>query len=372
MTGPHSPRRRSLVGAAGAGLALSGIGRLHAAESAEWQRADLAAAGLDPELPQRLDEVAGKVNLHAVVVVRGGRLALERYYEGTDERWGRPLGKVAFNAGTLHDLRSVSKNVVGLLYGIALAERKVPALDTPVVEAFPAYADLMGDAPRRRILVSHVLSMTMGLDWNEDLPYSDPRNSEIAMETSADRYRYVLGQAIVSAPGEKWRYCGGATALLGGLIARGTGMPLLEYARSRLFAPLGIGESQWTRGSDNVEAAASGLRLRAGDLARIGQLVLQRGQWSGQAVVPAEWIAASLTPRIQAFDGIEYGYQWYAARRADGNPVYLGLGNGGQRLVVTPSRELTYVIFMGNYSRGIGDQVQAALQVQRMIGAAVR
>lgn len=244
-----------------------------------------------PDLAARLDQgvQSGEfANLHAVFIARKGRVEMERYFEGPDERWGTPLGTVAFNADTLHDLRSVSKSIVGLLYGIALAEGKVPALDAPLLDAFPAYADLARDERRRATRISHALAMTMGLEWNEDLPYSDPRNSEISMERSKDRYRYVLERPIVANPGERWRYSGGATALLGHLIAKGAGVPLLDYARDKLFSPMGIEKVEWTRGFNGEAAAASGLRMRAPDLARIGQLLLQRGEWNGRALVPKD------------------------------------------------------------------------------------
>ena len=366
----NSSTRRSVLGAAAALACMPSLGM---AASSDWPRIEAEAAGIAPDLSARLDQgvQSGELaNLHAVVIVRQGALAFERYFEAPDERWGTPLGTVAFDAGTLHDLRSVSKSVVGLLYGIALAQGKVPALDTPVVEAFPAYAELAADERRRGIRIAHVLAMTMGLDWNEDLPYTDARNSEIAMERSADRYRYVLERPIVGAPGAAWRYSGGATALLGHLIAKGAGVPLLEFARTQLFTPLGIERVEWTPGLNGEAAAASGLRLRAADLARIGQLLLQQGQWSGRSLVPQDWIAASLTPRIQAFEGVQYGYQWYIARRRDGSLAYMGFGLGGQRLVAIPALDLVYVVFMGNYHRA--DQLQRVFAVQNLVHAAVR
>lgn len=367
----HETPRRSLLLAA-AGLAAFGMTPAGGA-AAPWPRDAEEAARLATTLGDRLDQgvKAGELlNLHGVFVARRGKLVLERYYEGVDERWGTPVGRVAFDAGTLHDLRSVTKSIVGLLYGIALAEGKVPALDTPILDAFPAYADLAADEGRKAIRVSDVLAMTMGLDWNEDLPYSDPRNSEIAMERSPDRYRYVLSQPIVGRPGHGWRYGGGATALLGHLVARGSGMPLLEYARARLFAPLGIEQAEWTAGTNGEAAAASGLRLRPADLARIGQLLMQKGAWEGRQVVPAAWIEASLTPRATAFEGVQYGYHWYLVRRADGSMATLGMGWGGQRLVVVPALELVYVIFMGNYQRA--DQIRQVFAVQNLIHSAIR
>lgn len=326
-----------------------------------------------PDLAARLDQgvQSGEFsNLHAVFIARKGRVEMERYFEGPDERWGTPLGTVAFSADTLHDLRSVSKSIVGLLYGIALAEGKVPALDAPLLDAFPAYLDLARDERRRAIRISHALAMTMGLEWNEDLPYSDPRNSEISMERSKDRYRYVLERPIVANPGERWRYSGGATALLGHLIAKGAGVPLLDYARDKLFSPMGIEKVEWTRGFNGEAAAASGLRMRAPDLARVGQLLLQRGEWNGQALVPKDWISESLTPRADAFEGLRYGYHWYVIQRQDGSPAYMAIGLGGQRLVVIPALELVYVIFMGNYYRE--DQLKPLFAVQKLIHASLR
>ena len=371
-TSPSTLPRRSLLGAAGA-VAVLAHPSLRAAAAA-WPRDGGPSSGVAPDLGHRLDSGvrSGELaNLHAVFVARHGKLALERYYTGADERWGTPLGTVAFDANTLHDLRSVSKSIVGLLYGMALAEGKAPALDTPVLDAFPAYANLAADKPRRAIHIAHLLSMTMGLAWNEDLPYSDPRNSEIAMENSPDRYRYVLAQPVVAVPGTAWRYSGGATAILGHLIARGAGMPLLDFARTRLFAPLGIEQAAWTASLNGEAAAASGLRLRPGDLARIGQLVLQRGSWQGSQLVPADWIAASLTPRATAFEGVQYGYHWYLATRRDGSTAIMGFGYGGQRLVVIPALDLVYVIFMGNYTEPFPVQLQRVFAVQNLIHASL-
>ncbi|MBO0989356.1 serine hydrolase [Delftia sp. SD018] len=362
------------------GAALAALGCTACASVGQGGASSTGAGtgtGLAEDLGERLEQgvQSGELaNLHAVAVMRHGRLALERYFQGEDERWGEPLGKVAFNADSLHDVRSVSKSIVGLLYGMALAEGKVPALDTPLVQAFPAYGDLAADEGRRAILVSHALGMTMGLQWDEDLPYSDPRNSEIAMERSSDRYRYVLEQPIVAPPGERWCYSGGATALLGHLIAQGSGMPLLDYARHKLFAPLGIDKAEWTPGTNGEAAAASGLRLRARDLARIGQLVLQQGEWpggrQGRALVPRHWIVQSIQPRVDAWPGLRYGHHWYVGQTRAGLAYYMAIGLGGQRLVVVPQHSLVYAVFMGNYDSP--QQVQRVGAVQGLIAAALR
>jgi CubicO group peptidase (beta-lactamase class C family) len=213
--------------------------------------------------------------LHGVVIELGDQKLAEIYFPGADESWAQQLGVRQHGPTTLHDLRSVTKSIVGLLYGIALAEGKVPALEAPLYAQVPRYKDLAAQPGREKILVGHALSMQMGLEWNENLPYTDPRNSEIAIEMAIDRYRYVLEQPIREPPGKTWIYSGGAVALIGRLIEDGTGMTLDAYGKTKLFEPLGITQVEWLRGSDNVASAASGLRLTLPDLAKIGRMVAQ-------------------------------------------------------------------------------------------------
>jgi CubicO group peptidase (beta-lactamase class C family) len=341
-------RRRQFLSLS-AGLALMGATR----------RALAAEEPPFAEIGEKLDRAfeAGELaNLHAVVVSLRGRRVLERYYAGVDEWWGKPLGRVEFTPDTLHDLRSVTKSIVGIVYGIALADGKVPAVDAPLLAQFPEYPDLAADPARQKLLVRHVLTMTLGTEWNEDLPYTDPANSEIAMEMAADRYRFILDRPIVAEPGTRWIYNGGATALLGRLIAKGTGMSLPDYAREKLFAPLGIAAFEWTRSKDGTPSAASGLRLTPRDLARIGELILNRGEWEGRSVVPASWLEASFRAAATIDPQRSYGLHWYMGDVPVGSPPRRessvgAAGNGGQRLLVTPGMGLVVAIAAGNYNK---------------------
>lgn len=349
------------------------------AAAPDWTPVSRSIAGFDDQLDARLDALIAQKRapgLHGIVVTRGGKLVLERYFEGDDESWGTPLKHVKFGPDTLHDLRSVTKSVVGLLYGIALAEGRVPPPEAPVMEAFPEYLDL---APERAgLTLAHVLTMTMGTEWDESsVPYSDPANSEIAMEAAPDRYRFILERKVIDAPGKRWTYCGGATALLGHLIAKGTGMRLPDYARARLFAPLGIASTQWIAGRDGVPSAASGLRMTVRDVTRIGQLLLARGEWQGQDLIPASWIEECMQPRVNADEVRRYGYHWYsgyfsiapraeAPRKQPRLELWWGaFGNGGQRLFVLPDLDLTIAITAGNYSAP--DQWIAPIRVVREV-----
>lgn len=177
------------------------------------------------------------------------------------------------------------------------------------------------------------------------------------MEMAPDRLRFVLERPFTSEPGTRWGYCGGATALLGGLIAQGAGMTLAEFAQESLFEPIGISNFEWATGKDGVHSAASGLRLTTRDLARIGELVCGSGQWEGRRIVSRDWIESSIRSKVPTGDGLEYGLQWFLGQAPvpaikEGQQRWMaGFGNGGQRLWVMPAAGVTAVIFSGNYNR---------------------
>ncbi|MCP3463925.1 MULTISPECIES: serine hydrolase [unclassified Bradyrhizobium] len=342
--------RRRLLAVLGAGLAAPRT---------------LLAAAPSEAIAQRLADAErnGKVfGLHALLVSQGGKFVFEHYGQGVDVAWDRLLDNVVFGPDVAHDLRSVSKSVVGLAYGVALAAGKVPPPDAKLYGQFPEYADLARQPGRDKITIHHVLSMTLGFDWDElTIPYGDPRNSEMAMEAAADRYRFILERPIVGERGVKWTYCGGATALLGRLIAKGTGEALPAYCRRVLFDPMGFGPSDWSVGRDGEPRAASGLRLLPRDLLKIGRLMLAGGTWNGTPIVPADWVKRVTTPVVPTSNIRSYGYHWYMGDYAPGTtpqPLHWfgGVGWGGQYLFVIPARDLVIVIHCGNYRRTGAEQ----------------
>jgi CubicO group peptidase (beta-lactamase class C family) len=343
-------------------------GLLHA-QPDPWSPIAPADAGFAPDLEARFDKaVADKRawNLHGLVVMRNDRLVLERYFEGEDQARGiGAIGRVSFNAGTIHDLRSCSKSIIGLLYGIALEQGKVPAPEAPLFTAFPEYSDLAGKDGRNRLLIQHALTMTMGIEWDErTLPYSHPGNSETAMDNAADRYRYILERRVVDVPGAHWTYCGGATALLARMISKGSGKSLHEFARENLFDPLGMGSTAWATGRDGEPFAASGARMSVRDLARIGSMMFHGGKVGERIAVPAGWVTRCTTPAVSADSADEirrYGYQWFILDIIFGKPnggangrlerMWMAKGEGGQQLFVIPALQLVIAMTAGNYGK---------------------
>ena len=324
----------------------------------------VSSVGWAQDMQERLSvavEANEIVGLHSTVVVLDGDRIAEAYFPGEDERWGTPIGLVDHGPQTLHDLRSVTKSVVGLLYGIALAEGAVPPVDASLLEQFPEYADLRDGSWREDITVADALTMRMGTQWDESLPYTDPRNSEIAMELAKDRYRFALDRPMAVEPGTTWTYNGGAVALLAKLIADGTGQEIDEFAQTHLFAPLGIENYEWVSGNDGVPSAASGLRLTARDLAKIGVMIAQNGSYDDQEVVPASWLESSFRSATSIQPGFDYGYLWYLTKGPSGDAIIIAVGNGGQRLTVQPSAGFVLSTFAGNYNEP--DAWQASVQV---------
>jgi CubicO group peptidase (beta-lactamase class C family) len=331
-----------------------------------WATGTPESVGIDSALLCRLIpriEASKVADIHSVLVVRHDKLVFEHYFAGEDERWGRPLGTVAYDATMLHDLRSVTKSVVSLVVGIAVERGWIRSLDTPVLDYFPEYAELR-TPEKERITVRHLLTMSLGLAWNEDLPYSDPANSEIRMTKAPDPYRFVLEQPVEWPSGTVYTYSGGAPVLLSAILRKTSGKPLDELAREQLFEPLGITQAAWDRYANGDPIAASGLRLRPRDLVKIGELVLAHGNWHGRQIVPAAWIAAATTPQINGEGLFFYGYQFRLGRSLlDKREVdwVLGQGYGGQRLFIVPDLDLVVLVHAGLYQSPLQSAIPLAI-----------
>ncbi len=325
-----------------------------------WAVAETAEAGLDPDilstLVDRID--SGWIpNVHAVVIEHDGRLVFERYRPGEDENWGEPLGRVEHGPTTQHDLRSVTKSVTAVLLGIALGDAAEEALERPITSFFPGHETFGTEL--EGVTLHHVLTMTAGLEWNEmTVPYTDRSNDEVQLYYTDDPFGLVLARDVIETPGGHWYYNGGLTQLTAGVIENLTGKPLDDFAEEVLFGRLGITDYSWNRSplwaSDASPSAASGLRLRARDLAKIASVMLHDGQWQGRQIVPAAWVDASATRHVQTVPWwpgtYGYGYFWYPGTLSWGQDVIRASGNGDQAIFVLPDEKVAITVFAGNYN----------------------
>lgn len=332
-----------------------------------WILATQAEVGLDAAKLCELDSFIAQwpeANIHAVIVVRNGKLAMERYFTGEDERWGDKLGRVTYGPEVKHDLRSISKSVTSLLVGIALAEGKFPALGSSVFDAFPDYADLR-TPDKARITFRDLLTMSAGLAWDENVPWNDPRNTEAGMIWAPDPFRYILSRPVAYPAGTVYAYSGGGTSLLGETLVRSTGRSLRDYGREKLFLPIDAPDFEWLdAGASGKLGAFGSLRLRPRDAAKLGRLLLTDGQWNGKQVLPAGWVAESIKPRINGEGLYFYGYQWWLGRSfRNGSQLdwAAGVGLGGQRLYVVPALDLIVMINAGHYRDSLQGVIPAGI-----------
>ena len=336
-----------------------------------WPVAEPRAVGLDPKVLDALDAdlAAGKYgNLDSMLVIRHGKLAYERHYKhdydqiyGASARKASPLNAhdptgpynyfnpwwhPFYRRGDLHSMQSVTKTVTSVVIGVARTRKAFPDLDTPVLTFFDASTIKNLDDRKRRITIRHLLTMTTGQDWREDLPYEDPRNTTCAMEASFDWVQFALDQPMAAEPGTVFRYNSGATQLLAFIFHEATGRDIEEYAAEHLFRPLGIEQYHWKRSPSGLVDTEGGLYLRPEDLAKIVYLFVRNGTWDGNVLVDPAWVKASLAPSVTVVEGkVKYGFKWWLYAYGDDSKLWAwgGSGFGGQKPIVLPEYDLLMV-----------------------------
>jgi CubicO group peptidase (beta-lactamase class C family) len=256
-----------------------------------------------------------------------------------------------YQGGTLHTLQSVTKSIVSLVYGVALARHDITTIDKPIAPFIPTHADAFRDSLRRTITIRHLLTMTSGIDWPEGGGYGSDDDITQRMENSDDWVAMVIAQPMKTIPGTAYHYNDGAAALLAEVFRGATGVDLQVYAQRHLFAPLGITDFHWKRSSGGLTDSEGGLYLEPADLAKLGQLMLDQGMWNGTRVVTAEWVADAVRGQLPVEPGqqpprLNYGLMWWTVGPGvlQDPGAYFGWGYGGQYLFVFPKTRTVAVL----------------------------
>jgi Beta-lactamase class C and other penicillin binding proteins len=333
-------------------------------------RASMSEAGIDSVLINKLATEIGHgeyPNIHSLLIARHNKLVYENYWPGNDENWRRSIESMVHDQNTLHDVRSISKSIVSACIGLAIQQKKIKSVDQKIFDFFPELAS-QDTGWRSLLTIKHLLSMTSGIAWNEDFPYTDPGNSEIKMSKSRNPLEYVLTQPMESPPGKVWRYNGGNVQLLAEIIHRVSGKQIDKFAGEYLFQPLGINNYEWNNyPAYNIPAAASGLRLRSRDLLKFGLLYNQKGIWNGKQIIDAKWIDESFAWQVSIAPNSHGGYGYLFWLHSDSLPatsvqLAAAMGNGDQKIFIDKPLDLVVVITAGNYNTsGIKKNAQAML-----------
>ena len=268
--------------------------------------------------------------MDSLLVVRRGRIVVEAHY-------------APFRPGLKHVVNSVTKAVVGTLAGIASKDGALGPLDQPVIDLFPERKLANVDANKKAMTLNSLLDSNSGLDWREPLT-GGPPETMLQMERSRDWVGFILDRPMTQAPGLAFDYNSGTWHLLSAILAKKTGASTLDYAKQKLFAPLGITDLAWRLDPQGIAIGGYGLLMRPRDMAKIGYLYLHGGEWAGQQLLPATWVEkvfhATVDMRLGTTPSFRYANGWWTIpdKRA-----HLAMGYLRQLIIVLPDVDMVAV-----------------------------
>lgn len=321
-----------------------------------WNVEAQASSGFDPatlcEMASYFESKTDE-NVHSVLIARNGKLVFEKYFDGQDEKFNDRIGHVTFGRDVLHDLRSMTKSVVSLTFGVGLREKWVNDVNDPIHDYLPALKDRR-DQTHGAITFKNALLMSSGILANDTKsPYADPKNTSFLLDAATDQCQFVQSLPVDDTPGATYNYTNINPTLVGCALFAKTGKQIDQLVLENLFKPLEISKFEWKRISKTGQLAQGwGLRMLPLDTLKLGQLVLAKGQWKGKEVVPKEWIAEATKPQVKVDDKYSYGYFfWTSSTSSAGRKVEYAVmrGTGGQYVYIVPSLDLVALLHAGRY-----------------------
>jgi CubicO group peptidase (beta-lactamase class C family) len=264
---------------------------------------------------------AGLPNIRAFLVLWNGSVVSENYYGGT-------------TAATRHHVRSITKSIVSALVGIAIDRGILHSVNDLVLAYIPELESQGDDVRKNQITIGHLLTMTSGFRWEETGAwfFSD------TLAAISDAWR----RPLAVNPGEGYHYDSASTDLLTVVLTRAARQDARSFLIDTLFTPLGITDFEWERDPAGYYRGSAGLVMRAQDVAKIGQLYLQKGRWDERQILSPVWIDQSFAQQVRVNQVVSYGYLW-RSRQIGSIRHYYGMGYGGQYLMVVPTLNLVVV-----------------------------
>jgi CubicO group peptidase (beta-lactamase class C family) len=270
--------------------------------------------------------------VHNVLIIRNGFVVLDASF-------------FPYRGDMVHDLASVTKSVTSTLIGAAIQDGKISGVDASVLSFFSQNQQRDGEKGKQQISISDLLTMRSGLTC-------ETKNSEEIireMMHSADWVNFVLNLPMRTDPGKRFEYCSGNYHLLSAIISKSTSMNEADYARTALFAPLGIHEAVWPNDQNGITHGWGDLHLFPRDAAKIGFLWLHDGIWDGKRLLAESWTrnaTTALTKTTSRDAGYGYGFWAFTGKRAG---EYEALGRGGQRITILPQLNAIVVLTGGGF-----------------------
>jgi len=272
---------------------------------------------------------SSKHEFHSIMILRHGKVIAEG--------WWKP-----YRSDLKHTLYSVSKSFTSTAVGFAVSEKRLSVNDK-VVSFFPNELPAQVSPYLAELTVKDVLSMSVG---------QDPDPTGLVVSTDSNWVKRFLALPMIDKPGSKFLYNSLGTYMLSAIVQKVTGQKIIDYLQPRLFQPLGIKGVDWEKDPKGINVGGWGLRVKTEDLAKFGQLYLQKGKWKGKQILPAAWIEEATTLKIEQtpdFPQIRkdssdwrqgYCYQFWRSR----HNTYRGDGAFGQYILVWPEQDAVIAI----------------------------
>ena len=260
------------------------------------------------------------VATHSIMLVRHGHVIAECWWK--PESPTKP-----------HLLHSLSKSFTSTAVGIAVGEGKL-SIDDPVLKFFPEHAPQNPSDKLKAMRMRDLLTMSTGHETEPKFP------------NEGSWVKAFLAHPVPHKPGAHFQYNSPATYMLSAIVTKVTGQTVLEYLKPRLFEPLGIENPEWGNSPEGITVGGWGLKARTEDIAKFGQLYLQKGQWNGKQLVPAAWVEQATAKQVS--NGSDpsrdwdqgYGFQFWRCR----HNAYRGDGAHGQSCIVLPEHDAVIVL----------------------------
>ncbi|WP_339708903.1 serine hydrolase [uncultured Kriegella sp.] len=306
-----------------------------------WQTNDLLSGQIDStKMYAMFNQLRVKPHkVHSVILVRNNAIEMEEYFGGYDLK-------------KQHDLRSATKSIISILIGIALDKEFIESVDDPFLKYIKTYGPKKNkDERKQHITVRQLLTMSTGLDCNDWDKKSAGQEDKVYRKK--DWVQYTLDLPQIYDPGESAMYCSMGTVLAAEVVQQASGMPLYAFAEKYLFNALGITNVAWHHTTEgDIIPSAKRLYMTPRDMAKIGELMLNKGKWKSEQIVSETWVAQSTSFQTKLAN-IDYGMLWWKIPfvvNAKKFTATVATGNGGQYMMIFPDFNAVAIFTGGAYN----------------------
>jgi CubicO group peptidase (beta-lactamase class C family) len=312
----------------------------------EWRECKPEAVGMNSEKLLKAIEYAGTpaFKTDGLTVIRKGHIVGEAYFGN-------------FKSDSKHVSHSMAKSFTSSLVGIAIDKGQIAGLDEKICKFYDEWDCDDDEDFRSRITIRHAMTLTTGLQWREDwVNFNPATNDTIKMIKTGQYIKYMMAREGKHEPGYDFYYSTGDPMLLSGVLQKATGMTAFEFAKKKLFEPIGIPDVDWKEDEEGYTITFAQLYATVRDYARFGYLYLNKGRWGDNQIVSEAWVEKSTRtdPSVRMWEAC--GYLWHVnlpyrlrwnrstvpldAIPQDG---YMAEGILGQSIVIIPSKDLVIV-----------------------------